>query len=915
MSFVSGLTSRQQFLTYVETLTNNDRAHGEGIRTFCWQGFHDTEDKVRKERFVTVKGDASDREVLGEEIRQMEGANVEGFCISVAVQEMGVEGDFSGRRRKANVSRIRAQVVDVDKFLEGLTIDKIIEVTKPTMVVLSSRKGSLPFCRYKAHFYFCYGDNDGFSTFEEQIKRYELFQLVLAERVEEVAEVKDRGYTDAGIGIEKALRAPGFKHQKNPESVFTTELYWNDPDATIDDLDQFFKERGITEHHVELARARKEKEREARKKARAIIDHARAAKASGMTGDDLNELIWESNLDSYEGVSEGSRQLAMKHFITGLILVQGLGFHAALALAVEANAKNVPPLEEGEVENLVEYFVNVKAQQLVGEAQDRFIEGVRPPSVAEQFEKHKVAPDSEVLREIEEKEGIPVYDYSDPTDFVDVLSDLSILARLHQKAAGRVIGNKRFGVMVYKDEVGHFCEDEGHVGDMIDEIVAKMPLEQVVQDQFICTRVDKETKEEEFYVNQKQLRKWIEANRAVTKCKPRIAHIPNCRKFIVGQDVLDTHPTLINSPSGVVDLVTGELLPHSPSFLMTRSLRFGYTEGSFEKYLELDTDDAWLSPENGGHGNIWTNFIYEIMGGDLELCGFLQRALGYSMKGSLEAQVLFFFYGQGDNGKSLCLETVLDVMGSYGAALDNMVFLEKKFASSDNARLSDLASMRGARFALSNEIEEGDRLLESAIKDITTGAKITGKFSHKDTIKFAPQFTSFLQGNNRPRVKGNDRGIWRRILEVPFKVSFENRKDPFLKGKLLAVGNEIVSWMVAGAVEYHRIGLTPPEAVLTANQEYRDEMHPEELFYRECLRPCEAGEDFMLTTLEIHKCLKIWWTETNQAGVAPNASTIGRFLSGRTVLVRTNKVRGYRLKFTPTGQEFFSRTRTSVLFQ
>jgi P4 family phage/plasmid primase-like protien len=917
---------KQQFSQFIETLTCYDAAHGADVRTFCWQAFHDTEERIRREIFVTLDGSKHSREEFNAQHFQMRELNRDGFCISVAINELGKDGDFTGRRRKANVSRLRAQVVDIDTFVSKDAIDACIDRLKPTMVVLTSEENITPSGEaekdeqvgYKAHFYFLYSDEFP-GDLPQQLHRYELIQLILACVTEETIanETGETSQCDSGIGIEKALRAPGFKHQKN-DPASDVRLYYTEEKNVISNLDRFFRLREITEKHVTTAKERKEKERLARKKAREIIDRARLAKSEGLTGDDLSELIWTSNLESFEGTSKGNRQLAMKHFVTGLVLVQGLGLHAALGLAQAANEKNDPPLPDREVENLVEYFVAVKAKSLVGRAQERFIDGERPLSSFEHFQENKVDPraESERMKEIaaeRERDGVPDYDYSDPVDFSDVLSDMSILARLAQVAEGRIIGNKRYGVLVYKDETGCFIEDEGHVGHMIDEIVARMPLEEAVQDQFMGIKKDKDGSEE-FYTNHKALRQWLQSNRAVTKCRPRIAHIKEHRKFIVPHEALDTHPTLINCPTGVIDLVSGELLPHDQRYFMTRSLRYGYEQGSFEPLIQGDTMEKWVNEPNGGTGNLWTNFVYEIMGGDLELCGFLQRAFGYALKGSLEAQVLFFFFGKGDNGKSLCLETILAAMGSYGSSLDNSVFLEKRFGNSENARLSELAAMRGTRFALSNEIEEGDRLHESAVKDITTGAKITAKFSHKDTIRYSPQFTSFLQGNNRPQIKGRDEGIWRRILEVPFRVSFTNRKDPFLSNKLLECGPQIISWMVAGAVQYHQIGLAAPEAVKSANRQFRDEMHPEEIFFRECLRETTDDERLNLTAHEIHRCFKRWWTDTGQPGPTTSFGTFSRLLA-RFPMCRTLERRGYKVKFTSMGQEFYSKGASSSLFQ
>jgi putative DNA primase/helicase len=63
---------------------------------------------------------------------------------------------------------------------------------------------------------------------------------------------------------------------------------------------------------------------------------------------------------------------------------------------------------------------------------------------------------------------------------------------------------------------------------------------------------------------------------------------------------LDRHPDLLNTPSGVVDLRTGDLLGHDPNLLMTKiagaEYRPGATHPDWAKALEAVPDDTrdWL---------------------------------------------------------------------------------------------------------------------------------------------------------------------------------------------------------------------------------------------------------------------------------------------------------------------------------
>jgi phage/plasmid-associated DNA primase len=82
-------------------------------------------------------------------------------------------------------------------------------------------------------------------------------------------------------------------------------------------------------------------------------------------------------------------------------------------------------------------------------------------------------------------------------------------------------------------------------------------------------------------------------------------------------------------------------------------------------------------------------------------------------------------------------------------------------------------------------------------------------------------------------VKGNDEGIWRRILRLPWAKKIE-KKDPFFIEKLKEEAPGILRRLVEGCREWQQHGLRPPPIVLTATKEYREEMDLLAEFLEEC---------------------------------------------------------------------------------
>jgi putative DNA primase/helicase len=226
------------------------------------------------------------------------------------------------------------------------------------------------------------------------------------------------------------------------------------------------------------------------------------------------------------------------------------------------------------------------------------------------------------------------------------------------------------------------------------------------------------------------------------------------------------------------------------------------------------------------------------MGGNIETIHFLRRAVGYSITGLTVEQCLFILYGNGANGKSTFLETLARLLGNgYATGTPTESILQKRF---DSGIPNDLARLKGARLVSINEVELGRRMAESKIKAMTGGDMITARFMRAEYFGFIPEFKLWLRTNHKPVIIGTDNAIWRRIRLIPFEVEIpENEQDPYLMEKLAQEYEGILSWAVAGCLDWWQERLKPPEKVVKATNIYRDEMDTIGHFLNE---KTEAGE-------------------------------------------------------------------------
>ena len=74
--------------------------------------------------------------------------------------------------------------------------------------------------------------------------------------------------------------------------------------------------------------------------------------------------------------------------------------------------------------------------------------------------------------------------------------------------------------------------------------------------------------------------------------------------------------------------------------------------------------------------------------------------------------------------------------------------------------------------------------------------------------------------NHKPKIRGADNGIWRRIKMIPFTVTIPpEQRDKKLMEKLIAENSGILNWLIQGYAMWKKEGLTDePDA--TRNTEW-----------------------------------------------------------------------------------------------
>ncbi len=335
---------------------------------------------------------------------------------------------------------------------------------------------------------------------------------------------------------------------------------------------------------------------------------------------------------------------------------------------------------------------------------------------------------------------------------------------------------------------------------------------------------------------------------------------------------LDTDEFLINTPGGTFDLrkgITG-MKEHEPDNLITKMTA--------------------VSPGDEGT-DLWNSTLGLIFCNDTELIGYVQQIAGLCAIGKVYVEALIIAYGEGSNGKSTFWNTISKVLGTYSGTIsaDALTVGCKR-----NVK-PEMAELKGKRLIIASELEEGMRLNNSIVKQLCSTDDVQAEKKYKDPFHYTPSHTLVLYTNHLPRVGGNDTGIWRRLIVIPFNAKISGKNDIKNYSQYLYenAGQAVLKWILEGAEKIigHQYHLTEPDIVKQAIGKYRqdndwlgnfiedecelDESYEQKSgeFYQEYRMYCQRNGEYTRGTADFYSALEL-------AGITRLKKKCGNFVKG-----------------------------------
>lgn len=333
--------------------------------------------------------------------------------------------------------------------------------------------------------------------------------------------------------------------------------------------------------------------------------------------------------------------------------------------------------------------------------------------------------------------------------------------------------------------------------------------------------------------------KWATSSQSKQRIDAMLAMAESEDEASIREYDLDSDKWKLNLSNCTINLKTGDIYPHNPEDYIT-------------KRIDIPYDREARCP-------MFLDFLHQIMLDRKALVNYLQKFIGYCLTGCTNEQIFSVWYGTGMNGKSTLLNIIARLLGDdYHANVQSDTLSPRNRPGIPN----DIARLRGTRLVIASETNEGQRLDESLIKQMTGGDKLSARFMFAEFFEFKPEFKIVMLTNHKPTIRGTDHAIWRRIHLVPFdfSVTEETKKDN-LEEELAKELPGIMQWAIAGCAAWQNEGLGKPEEIKAAVREYRDDQDQVARFLADC---CEARPEYVETFSALYKKYTEWAKETGE---------------------------------------------------
>ena len=313
---------------------------------------------------------------------------------------------------------------------------------------------------------------------------------------------------------------------------------------------------------------------------------------------------------------------------------------------------------------------------------------------------------------------------------------------------------------------------------------------------------------------------------------------------VMCDEVAPATPNMIAFKNGILNINTGELLPFSPSYVITNKIPWNYIPDAYDEQADSTLD--------------------KIACNDPAIRSLLEECVGYCFYRLNSIRKAFILTGSGSNGKSTFISVLNRILGDSNVSAMDLKNLGDRFSK---------ATLYKKLANIGDDISDEFIPDPSLFKKIVSGDRIQAEFKGQDPFDFNPYVKLVFSANSIPRMKDKTGAVINRLVIIPFNAGFSEDDpdfDPEIKTKLFS----------AASIEYFiKLGVDGLQRVLNTKRFTKSSKVEKELEeYEEYNNPVigffkEQDEDYMFrtTTKEIYRAYSAYCHEN---GYFPETSNM-----------------------------------------
>jgi P4 family phage/plasmid primase-like protien len=316
----------------------------------------------------------------------------------------------------------------------------------------------------------------------------------------------------------------------------------------------------------------------------------------------------------------------------------------------------------------------------------------------------------------------------------------------------------------------------------------------------------------------------------------------------------DKNPFLVGFRNGVYDLQRNGFREGLPDDCITLQMPI--------EYIDFHKDDPKIKDVR--------DFLVQIFP-DKSVRDYFMDISSEIFVGGNRQKHVYFWSGEGDNGKSVTQSIFEKMLGEYAVKLPTSLIVGKRTQSS--AACPELVRAgNGVRWAVLQEPDKKDVINIGILKELSGNDTFFARGLYKEGSEIEPMMKIVVICNDPPLIPYSDKATWNRIRVIPFESTFcddppstyeqqllEKRfpKDPFFNEKIPSM-IQALSWIL---LEHRKNGhrVPEPEKVKMATAYYKKKNDIYRQFIEESIDECPKST---LSLSELYTMFKEWHRES-----------------------------------------------------